>query len=143
MRGLLDLLAADILARGVSDRHGKPRRQVSMMMSCSRVCNEEASRLATLLEAHASDEDENRDTARGWTKGEGARILRRIANDTSAPPSARIAAVAHLDRSATDISDREFDADLAMLSNEQLEALLIPITTHRSSEEEGAAEIRA
>jgi hypothetical protein len=114
-----------------------------MMMSCIRVCDEEASQLATLLDAHASDEDENRDTARAWTKDEGARILRRIANDKSAPPSSRIAAVAYLDRSATDISDREFDADLAMLSDEQLDALLIPITTHRSSEEEGAAEIHA
>jgi hypothetical protein len=140
-RGLLDLLVADIHARGVSDRQGKPRRQVSMLMSCMRVCNEEASQLATLLDAHASDEDETRDTARAWTKGEGARILRRIANDKNAPPSSRIAAVAYLDRSATGISDREFDVDLAMLSDEQLEDLLIPITTHRSSEEEGAAEI--
>lgn len=132
LRGYLDLMAADVAEKGVSDRHGNPRRTAEAFPRVVRQVQD----LAGKLQADHRWRDE---LGQGpFTKDEGLSLLRQIAHDESIAAGHRIAAITILlPPDGTAGTGRGSDAGIDEISDEeierQLDAWLHPLSTGESN----------
>jgi hypothetical protein len=116
-RGIVELVERDLHENGVSDRHGKERRQVSMFASHLKKCLEIQDRVRIAVGVSEGDDSYRQDA---WSEGEGLDILRSFAHDPAVSDSTRFASIRFLLERKGSVVDRPFSADLDAMSDEEI-----------------------
>jgi hypothetical protein len=135
LRAISELFHDHLIEHGVSDRHGKQRRQAGSYLRTLSVLGGLEEQIQRGLATAAIEDDDTQ----LWDPSAIKRRLQAIADDPSLPGGARVKALEDLLREsglAEEVPyDEEFFRELHSMTDEELDrelqALMIPITTGR------------